>query len=87
MSKNIEKLEAAARKANADLRAARRDKARREKQALLSAYEALGQRVSAMAGADTAESVQALSERLTDDAIRDLVQLPTQPENPQWGFE
>lgn len=87
MTKNIDKLEADARRANAALRAARRDMARREREALLSAQTALGARLAALAGADTAEAVEALSARLSDDTLRAVVEPPAQAETPQWGVE
>lgn len=87
MTKNIDKLEADARRANAALRAARRDIARREHEALVSAQTALGARLACLAGADTAETVEALSARLSDDALRMVVVPPAQVETPRWGVE
>ena len=91
--KNIAKLEAEASRVNAQLRAARRDKKRREREAYVSACCSLGERVAGIANADTPEAVSALCERLDDDALRSLVKpsdpdgtsIPASPDEPQWG--
>ena len=87
MTKNLDKLEADARRANAALRAARRDAARREREALVSAQTALGARLSAAKGADTAEAVAALAARLSDDALRAVEERPARAEASQWEAE
>lgn len=87
MTKTIDKLEANARRANAALRAAKRDMARRDREAFVSAKLAFADRCAELAGADTAEAMAAMSDRLSDDVLRRVIEPPAPVEAPQWGAE
>ena len=53
----------------------------------MSAQTALGARLSAAKGADTAEAVAALAARLSDDALRAVEERPARAEASQWEAE